>query len=130
MPSIKEKELIAQACINLSGKLGGSEVSSAMSRNRILDSTISVADTTFGVIAKSVVMSSNMSFTIQQAKDAHEATNLPILLVLGYVQPSIMQTMYDNGISVIDYAGNCMIKHGLLCVNVSGQKNTYRNDTN
>jgi len=63
MPSIKEKELIAQACINLSGKLGGSEVSSAMSRNRILDSTISVADTTFGVIAKSVVMSSNMSFT-------------------------------------------------------------------
>ena len=102
MPSIKEKELIAQACINLSGKLGGIEISSAMSRNRILDSTISVADTTFGVIAKSVVMSSNMSFTIQQAKDAHEATNLPILLVLGYVQPSIMQTMYDNGISVID----------------------------
>lgn len=49
MPSIKEKELIAQACINLSGKLGGSEISSAMSRNRILDSTISVADTTFGV---------------------------------------------------------------------------------
>ena len=64
MASIKEKELIAQACINLSGKLGGSEISSAMSRNRILDSTISVADTTFGVIAKSVVMSSNMSFTI------------------------------------------------------------------
>ena len=55
MPSIKEKELIAQACINLSGKLGESEISSAMSRNRILDSTISVADTTFGVIAKSVV---------------------------------------------------------------------------
>lgn len=49
MPSIKEKELIAQACIKLSGKLGGIEISSAMSRNRILDSTISVADTTFGV---------------------------------------------------------------------------------
>ena len=129
MPSIKEKELIDQACKNLSDKLGGSEITSAMSRNRILDSTISVAGITFGVIAKSVVMSSNMSFTIQQAKDAHEATNLPILLVLGYVQPSIMQTMYDNGISVIDYAGNCMIKQGLLCVNVSGQKNTYRNDT-
>lgn len=52
MPSIKEKELIAQACINLSGKLGESEISSTMSRNSILDSTISVADTTFGVIAK------------------------------------------------------------------------------
>ena len=83
MPSIKEKELIDQACKNLSDKLGGCDVSSIMSQNRILDSTISVADTTFGVIAKSVVMSSNMSFTIQQAKDAHEATNLPILLVLG-----------------------------------------------
>ena len=128
MTSIKEKELIAQACKNLSDKLGGSEVTSTMSQNRLIDSTISVTDTTFGVIAKSVVMNSNMSFAIQQAKVAHEATNLPILLVLGYVQPSIMRTLYDNGISVIDYAGNCMIKHGLLCVNISGQKNTYRND--
>lgn len=129
MAPIKEKELIAQACKNLADKLGGCDVSSTIPQNSIIDSTISVADTTFGVIAKGVVMSSNMSFIIQQAKDAQRATNLPILLVLGYVQPSIMQTLYDNGISVIDYAGNCRIKHGLLCVNVSGQKNTYRNDT-
>lgn len=129
MTSIKENELIAQACKNLSDKLGGCDVSSTMSQNRIFDSTVSVADTTFCVIAKSVVMNSNMSFTIQQAEAAREATNLPVLLVLGYVQPSIMQNLFDNGINVIDYAGNCMIKHGLLCVNVSGQKNTYRNDT-
>ena len=128
MTSVKEKELISQACKNLSDNLGGYDVSSTMSQNRIFDSIISVADKTFGVIAKSVVMGSNMLFTIQQAKEAHEATNLPVLLVLGYVQPSIMQTLYDNGICVIDYAGNCMIKHGLLCVNVSGRKNTYRND--
>lgn len=44
MPSIKEKELIDQACKNLSDKLGGCKVKSAMSQNRILDSTISVAD--------------------------------------------------------------------------------------
>ena len=66
MASIKEKELIAQACKNLSVKLGGSEITSAMSRNRILDSTISVAGTTFGVIAKSVVMSSNMSASTER----------------------------------------------------------------
>ena len=104
MTSVKEKELISQACKNLSDNLGGYDVSSTMSQNRIFDSIISVADKTFGVIAKSVVMGSNMLFTIQQAKEAHEATNLPVLLVLGYVQPSIMQTLYDNGICVIDYA--------------------------
>ncbi len=47
MPSIKEKELIAQACINLSGKLGGIEISSAMSRNRILDLTSSLKNVHF-----------------------------------------------------------------------------------
>lgn len=126
---IKENELIAQACKNLSNMLGVCDVSNTDSMNKSFESTLSVAGTTFCVIAKSVVMSSNLSFTIQQAHSARETANLPVLLVLGYVQPSIMQTLYDNGISVIDYAGNCMIKHGLLCVNVSGQKNTYRSDT-
>ena len=129
MTSVKENELIAQACKTLSDKLGVSEVSNIKSKNRIFDSTLSVAGTTFGVIVKSVVMSSNMSFTLQQALSAREQTNMPVLLVLGYAQPSIMQSLYDNGINVIDYAGNCMIKHGLLWVNVSGLKNTYRNDT-
>ena len=129
MTSVKENELIAQACKNLSDKLGVCEVSSIESKNRVFDSTLSVAGTTFGVIVKSVVMSSNLSFTIQQAHSARDKTNMPVLLVLGYAQPSIMQNLYDNGINVIDYAGNCMIKHGLLCVNVSGLKNTYRNDT-
>ncbi len=128
MESIKENELIAQACKNISEKLGVCVVSNTESKIEFCDKTLSVADTTFCVIVKSIEMSSNLSFTIQQANSVREATSLPVLLVTGYVQPSVMQILYDNGISVIDYAGNCMIRHGLLCVNVSGQKNTYRND--
>lgn len=127
--SIREHELIVNACSNISNTLGRNDVSSAKSECKNFDYTLSVADTTFGVVVKGVLTNSNLPFALQQAQNARQASQYPILFVLGYASPAIMQTLSDNGISVIDYAGNCMIKHGLLCVNVSGQKNTYRNDT-
>ena len=127
--SIREQELIVNACNNISITLGRNDVSSAESKCKNFDYTLSIADTTFGVIVKGVLTNSNLPFALQQAQNARETSQYPILFVLGYTSPTIMQTLCDSGISVIDYAGNCMIKHGLLCVNVSGQKNTYRNDT-
>ena len=127
--SVREQELIVNACNNISITLGRTDVSSAKSECCNFDYTLSIADTTFGVIVKGVLTNSNLPFALQQAKNAREASQYPILFVLGYTSPTIMQTLCDNEISVIDYAGNCIIKHGLLCVTVSGQKNTYRNDT-
>ena len=126
--SIKEQELIGNACHNISRTLGRDDVTSAESTNKGFDFTLSIADVTFGVIVKGVITNSNLSFALRQA-DECKGNGLPVIFVIGYTSPSIMQTLYSNGNSVIDYAGNCMIKHGLLCVNVSGLKNTYREDT-
>lgn len=127
--SIREQELISNACNNIAITLGRNDVSSAESKSKDFDYTLSIADTTFGVIVKGVLTKSNLPFALQQAQNAREASQYPILFVLGYTSPTIMQALCDNEISVIDYAGNCMIKHGLLCVNVFGQKNSYRNVT-
>lgn len=126
--SIKEQELIVNACNNLSRILGRDDVRSIKSKNKDFDSMLSIADVTFCVIVKGVLTNSNLPFALQQAETC-KAKGVPVIFVIGYTSPSIMQTLYDNGNSVIDYVGNCMIKHGLLCVNISGQKNTYRNDT-
>lgn len=127
--SVREQELITNACDNISRILGREEVTSSRSENQETDCILSIAGTKFGVVTKGVLTNANLPFSLQQAARINEITGYPVLFVLGYASPKIMQTLYDNGISVTDYAGNCMIKHGLLCINVSGQKNTYRNDT-
>lgn len=127
--TIKEQELIANACINISRAIGHDVASSMKSPNKYYDCTLSIAGTTFAVIVKGVLATANLPFALKQAEEARKVSQHPILFVLGYTSPSIMQVLSNMGISVIDYAGNCMIKHGFLCINVSGQKNTYKNDT-
>ncbi|MCR5395117.1 MAG: hypothetical protein K6E86_06970 [Bacteroidales bacterium] len=124
----REQELIVTASANLSKTLGCDDVTTE-SGAKDCDYILSIAGTSFCVITKGVLTNANLPFALQQASKVQAATRNPVLLVVGYASPAIMQTLYENGISVIDYVGNCMIKHGLLRVNVSGRKNTYRNDT-
>lgn len=126
--TIRDQELINIACVNLSNRLEHN-VSSTESKENDYSGTLSIAGLTFSVITRGVLTNSNLPFALKQASRVHAQTNNPVLFVLGYTTPAIMQLLYGKGISVIDYAGNCMIKHGLLCVNVSGLKNTYRIDT-
>lgn len=122
----KEKELIDIACSNLTRTMGNCDIQSRISDSINLEYIISIAGIDFGVIVKSTLSNANLLSAIRQANSITEATKLPILFVLGYVAPSATQTLIENGLNYIDYSGNCKISQGLLCINVSGNKNNYQ----
>lgn len=125
----KETELIETACRHLSTILGSTQTLICREGQGGFDCILSFEGMCFGVVCKRLLFTAGLPSILQLASQAKETNGMPVLIMLGYAQNSVLKTLIENGICYIDYAGNCWIKQDRLFLSVSGNKNTFRDDT-
>ena len=124
------KELIELASRHLSAILGNEDAPRIEVGQGGLDCFLYMAGSRFGVIVKGLLLSGGVASSLmQKASQIRTTTGMPVLFIIGYAPTSVLNTLIENGISFIDYAGNCWIRQDRLLLSVSGNKNTYRDDT-
>jgi hypothetical protein len=78
---------------------------------------------------KGNVTNSNANVVLRQLLEEKKSLNTPLLLVAQYIYPALMDEFFNQGINVLDSAGNCMIRHNDILIIVKGQKNVLAKET-
>lgn len=88
-----------------------------------MDAIVRIKGFEFACCIKGNITNANMNATLKQLSELKKDDGMPVLLVAKYVYPGLMNEMAQNGTNVLDSAGNCIIRHDNLLLNIKGQKN-------
>jgi hypothetical protein len=86
------------------------------------DATVTIHGLRFAIKAVGQVTTANTLSIVRTLKNLQEKTKLPVLLVCSYISPTVIQTFKEEGLSILDVAGNCLITSGNVFINVQGRK--------
>ena len=79
---------------------------------------------------KGNITNANVNIILQQLINQKDHYNKPLLLVVKYIYPGLMNEFSDQGISILDSAGNCIIRQDNLFLVIKGQKNLFVKEAN
>jgi Uncharacterized protein conserved in bacteria len=77
----------------------------------------------FICMVKSNITNANINSVVQQLLEFKKNFEQPVLLVVKFIYPELMNEFANYDISILDSAGNCIIRKGSLFLFVKGQKN-------
>lgn len=126
--NISEREILEQAINNLETLLDRD----AIRLNDLDDSsdvTIQIFDISFRCQVKGSITNANFNTTLQSLLMFKESTHKPVLLIARQIYPRLMKQFADHEINVIDYAGNCFIRHFPLFLMIKGEKNNQAKES-
>lgn len=87
------------------------------------DAFATINGTKFAIKAVDQVTTANVLSMVKTLKRLQEKASMPVLLVSNYISPTVIPTFKEEGQSILDVAGNCLISSGKLFINVQGRKN-------
>ena len=80
--------------------------------------------TTFACEVKRQVSKANYNLVVQQMRRLKEQTNKPLMVVAQHFVPELFDKFPNEGISIVESNGNCMISEPPLFIYITGQKST------
>ncbi|MDR1918939.1 MAG: hypothetical protein LBQ65_04750 [Tannerellaceae bacterium] len=78
---------------------------------------------------KGNITNANINTVLQQILEHKKGLDKPMLLVAKYIYPELMNELANHDISILDSAGNCVIRQDNLLLIVKGQKNVLIKET-
>jgi hypothetical protein len=92
--------------------------------NDRFDAVVRIKDIEFICDIKINVTNANVNSVLRQFLNYKDVCDKPLLLVAKYIYPESMNMFAAQDINVLDSAGNCIIRHSDLLLNIKGRKNT------
>lgn len=116
------RTLIQEACESLMDTSGRKDVFAEINSARGKGGNVTIGGHYFVVETRYSLSSSNFARILIDLKKQKEAESLPILLVTEHISDELAGKYLDEGINVLDKAGNCRISDGDLFISISGRK--------
>ena len=126
---INERELALDAVKNLKTLTRRDDIAIKSSGNRLYDTDVSIGEVNFMGEVKSYVNSANFNQMLLRLQKIRSISKKPVLLIVGSISPQNLIKFADEGINVLDCAGNCYINTPLLYIFTTGQKQTKPQET-
>ena len=126
---ISERELALDAVKNLKTLTRRDDIAIKSSGNRLYDTDVSIGEVNFMGEVKSYVNSANFNQMLLRLQKIRSISKKPVLLIVGSISPQNLMKFADEGINVLDCAGNCYINTPLLYIFTTGQKQTKPQET-
>lgn len=76
------------------------------------DAFATINGTKFAIKAVDQVTTANVLSMVKTLKRLQEKASMPVLLVSNYISPTVIPTFKEEGQSILDVAGNCLISSG------------------
>lgn len=121
---ISERELFLDAVKNLRYLTRRNDITIELSGNSLYDTDISIGEVELIGEIKSYVNNANFNQVLLQLRKIRHIVNKPVILIVGYISTRNLMKFAEEGINVLDYAGNCYINTPSLCFFIIGQKTT------
>lgn len=123
MIEFKKTEIVSKACESIEELFGvKAHFTPLDSKNNVTDGTLQLCSVKFACIIKQQVTSYSINSIYRQYGDIINHQDLPVLLVAGEISTRLMQQLYQDGIQVLDAAGNCYIRQNELMMFCQGKK--------
>ena len=126
---ISERELFQDAAKNLRNLTRRDDITIKMSRNQQYDTDINIGDVELSGEVKSYVNNANFNQILLRLQKIGHTSKKPVLLIVGSISPQNLIKFAEEGINVLDYAGNCYINIPPLYIFITGQKLTKPKET-
>ena len=126
---ISERELFQDAAKNLRNLTRRDDITIKMSRNQQYDTDINIGDVELSGEVKSYVNNANFNQMLLRLQEIGHTSKKPVLLIVGSISPQNLIKFAEEGINVLDYAGNCYINIPPLYIFITGQKLTKPKET-
>ena len=78
---------------------------------------------------KGNITNANINIVLRQLYGYKKNHDKPVLLVVKYIYPELMNELANHDINILDSAGNCIIRQNNLLLIVKGQKNVLIKET-
>lgn len=121
---ITGREIIVTATGNLKEEIGLTEVSYKAYSKRAYDYVLDISGRHFAAILYNSATRSNLLPIIDSLKKVSAKSEMPILLVCGYISSTILDALKREKINFLDASGNCFIKYNGLFIYISGKRNS------
>lgn len=118
---LSERETLEHAIYNLAKQIDKDAIRLNY-LNSSSDATIQIFDTCFKCEVRGCITNANFNTTLQSLLLLKENSHDPVLLIARQIYPKLMKQFMEYGINVIDYAGNCIIRHFPLFLIIKGEK--------
>lgn len=122
--NLLEQEILEQAINNLRKQINDCNIVVIDYTPKCFDATIQIGGIDFMCKIKGNITNANFNSILLSVLKQKEDTQKPILLVAKQIYPGLMKQLSEHDINVIDYAGNCIIRHEPLFLIIKGEKNT------
>lgn len=116
------RTLIQEACESLMDASGRKDVIVEFDSAGRTDGKVMIGGHCFVVETKRSLSSSNFARILIDLKKWRETENIPFILVTEHVSDELAGKYLDEGINVLDKAGNCKISDGELFISINGRK--------
>ena len=126
---INERELFLDAVKNLKILTRRDDITIMPSDNQLYDTDVCIGEVKFMGEVKSYVNSANFNQMLLRLQKIRSISKKPVLLIVGSISPQNLMKFADEGINVLDCAGNCYINTPLLYIFTTGQKQTKPQET-
>lgn len=126
---ISERELFQEAVKNLTNLTRRDDITIKVSRNQQYDTDINIGDVELTGEVKSYVNNANFNQMLLRLQEIGHTNKKPVLLIVGSISPQNLMKLAEEGINVLDYAGNCYINIPPLYIFITGQKLTKPKET-
>ena len=126
---INERELFLDAVKNLKILTRRDDITIMPSDSQLYDTDVCIGEVKFMGEVKSYVNSANFNQMLLRLQKIRSISEKPVLLIVGSISPQNLIKFADEGINVLDCAGNCYINTPLLFIFTTGQKQTKPQET-
>ena len=126
---ISERELFQDAAKNLRSLTRRDDITIKMSRNKEYDTDINIGDIELSGEVKSYVNNANFNQMLLRLQEIGHKSKKPVLLIVGSISPQNLIKFAEEGVNVLDYAGNCYINIPPLYIFITGQKQNKLKET-
>ena len=126
------EELLENMVANLKNSIGLDQISYHHSNNEMYDYDLTINGITFACEVKDYsVNTARLNVIINQLRNIKAHINKPLLLVVRHFALSSLtsESIYNEGINIIESSGNCRISQNPLFINISGKKTVLPKET-
>lgn len=127
MVNHEETEIVSRACENIQKmfELRARFSQKGVKGDQLLDGILQLGNIQFACVLKLRVTSYNINAIYSSCQELRRQHELPVLLLAGEIPTFLMQQLYQDGIDVLDAAGNCYIRQEGLMMFCQGRKNEF-----
>lgn len=126
---VSERELFLDAEKKLINLTRRDDITIRPSSNRRYDTDINIGNVKLVGEVKSYVNNANFNQMLYRLQEIRQISKLPIMLIVGDISPQNLMKFAEEGINVLDHAGNCYINIPPLYILITGQKHIKPKET-